>query len=102
MMNDEEKKVLDELPDVVKIYRGVNLKEGDELDTDDYSYDMGISWTIDKERGEWFGNRFKGNDCYLLEGEVDKSDIFCYFNSRKENEVVIRPFDIRNLKVTKM
>jgi len=101
MMTEDEKKIIDELPDVVKIYRGVNVEKGDTLDLDEDTYDMGISWTIDKERGEWFGNRFnhEGRECYLLEGEIKKSDIICYFNSRKEDEVIIYPFQLKKLNV---
>jgi len=108
-MNKEETSYFNNLPNQVKVYRGVqgddyssdhNNDWGrkitiDELDTEQ----IGYSWTTDKEKGEWFGNRYyqKG---FLFEGIVDKRYILCYWNGRKEHEVIIDPIFIENIKIT--
>ena len=97
MMDEEEQKVYDELPDMVKVYRGVGLKDDEELETDD---ELGISWSISKEKGEWFSNRFWNNG-YLIEGEVKKEHIYGYLNGRQEQEVIVEPRFIENIKITK-
>ena len=59
---------------------------------------MGFSWTLDKEKGEWFGSRFFEGG-WLIEGMVDKKDIISYFNGRKEQEVIVLPSQVSDIKV---
>jgi len=54
---------------------------------------------------ELFGldQTFKDWTPYLLESEIEKRYIYCYLNSRKEDEVIIDPswFD-KEIKVTRI
>ena len=113
MMNEEEKKTLNELPKIVKVYRGVLVPYYKTPITDSNCHgdhlDRGISWTINKDKGLWFGKRYKSLKTfkdwtpYLLESEIEKRYIYCYLNSRKEDEVIIDPswFD-KEIKVTRI
>jgi hypothetical protein len=100
MMNEEEQKVYDELPDIVKVYRGIGLKEDEELDVWGWDEGLGISWTISKEKGEWFSNRFMNKKRYLIEGWVKKENIFGYLNGRKEEEVIVEPKFVGDREIT--
>lgn len=68
------------LPDSLKVYRGVGVSRNK----------MGLSWTFDKNKAIWFAQRFNyGNQKgYLLEGVIEKKNILAYFNTRGEKEVV--------------
>ena len=91
--------------DKVKVYRGQREED-----------DTGVSWTLDKGRAKWFGQRFyfpkefseqvsrpdlyRGN-AVLLSGWVKGKDIVSYFNCREEEEVLILTPDrrINDLKI---
>ena len=60
-MEQEERKALAALPDRLTIYRGVHIKKGTL---------RGLSWTLDRERAEWFANRWAKRWPYLVEAEV--------------------------------
>ena len=72
--------------DMVTIYRGVRVN----------NY-KGLSWTIDKQRAEWFAKRFgiNGEKGYVFTGLINKKDIIAFFDSRNEEEVVC---DYRKIK----
>ena len=96
MMNEKEMKKLKSLDDEVTIYRGISTEDDLSLN----EYDLGISWTLSKKKGEWFGNRFPDNK-YLLETNVEKRLILCYFNNMEEDEIIIDSCFITNeIKVT--
>ena len=74
MMNDKEKEVYDNLPEVVRVYRGG-------VD------DKGLSWSLSREKAEWFANRFDyGYE--VFEKDIKKSDILAYLNGRQEQEII--------------
>ena len=77
LMTKDDYEYYKNLPDKIKIYRGVAKGRNPK----------GISYTDEKETAEWFMNRF-GKDGYLIEKEVDKKDIAAYFNTRGEKEIV--------------
>ena len=81
-MEQEERKALAALPDRLTIYRGVHIKKGTL---------RGLSWTLDRERAEWFANRWAKRRPYLVEAEVLKSDVRAYFLDRNEAEIIVLP-----------
>lgn len=85
LMSEEEYAQYLNLPNTVKIYRGVTSLKGAK----------GLSWTLDLETAKWFSNRFNPQVSYVLSAEVPKEKIFAYFNDRNEYEVVV---DTTNLK----
>ena len=77
-------------PEKVGIYRGmtkIELKSGE----------FGISWTLDKEKAEFFAYTYVRNTSTNLLPKtvhkiiVDKKDIIAYFNGRKEQEIIYIP-----------
>jgi hypothetical protein len=82
-MGEDEDNLLRSLPEEVTIYRGCTkgLNEN------------GISWTLNKEKAQWFSTRLlrKGATPIVLERTVPKSDIIALFNGRNEFEVVYIP-----------
>ncbi len=85
LMNEEEYKIWEELPDKFIIYRGIS----------NHHNPKGLSWTENKNVAEWFMNRWKNPDNYLLQATVKKEDCLCYFNERNEDEIVV---DSRHIK----
>ena len=81
-MDEEERKALAALPDRLTIYRGVHIKKGTL---------RGLSWTLDRERAEWFANRWAKRRPYVVEAEVLKSDVRAHFLARGEAEIVVLP-----------
>lgn len=89
LMNEEEKKIYEILPDVITVYRGVQYEE----------HASGISWTLSEEQAEWFADRFDGTG-FVFSAKIKKEDIFAYFDSREEEEIVLNPeklFDVNEI-----
>lgn len=64
------------MPANLTVYRAIH-KDGDE----------GLSWTTSKEFAE---NYAKTRDREVISKKIKKIDIFAYFNSRNEEEVILR------------
>ena len=65
---------------IVTIYRGVGSEE----------YRDGISWTLDREKAEWFATRFT-EDGVVYSAKVKSNDILYYISDRGEKEVIVDP-----------
>jgi hypothetical protein len=78
LMNEDEQFIFDNLADKFTVYRG--CQEG--LNED------GISWTLKREKAEWFANRFQKAGV-VLEKEITKQDAVALFIGRNESEVVV-------------
>jgi len=83
LMTEEELEFFNNLPEEITIYRGSE-------------YIKGISWTLSKEKAEWFAKRFEING-KVFEKTVNKSDCLCYLNHREEQEIIY----IKDLKCCK-
>lgn len=87
LMTKEELNILKNLPKEVVIYRGTQSKKAKV---------NGLSWTLDKEKAEWFSKRFKlGGKIY--QAKIDKEDIFMFNDERSEKEVVINSFKLKEV-----
>ena len=82
LMEDEEYEQLQELDDTLTVYRGVTSYNADNV--------KALSWTLNKEKAEWFAHRFN-DDGTVYEAQIDKKHIFAVFNGRNESEVVLDP-----------
>jgi hypothetical protein len=93
-MDESERKVFDNLPDVVTVYRGTNCEEGVK----------GFSWTLDRAKAKWFAKRFanKDNDCLIVHGTVAKTDVVAYFDNRNEKEIVALADNVVITKIEKV
>jgi hypothetical protein len=87
LMSKKELTALNNLPDKVKIYRGITT---DEID----SKSFGLSWSLKKEVAEFFAFKYRRNyDTSsslktVIEIEVDKNEIIAYFQDREEEEII--------------
>lgn len=77
-MSEDDKKVYNSLPEQVKVYRGHQNKNK-----------IGFSYTTNKEKAEWFANRFNKGNGQVRERVIPKSKIIAYTNSRSEQEIII-------------
>lgn len=81
MMSEEERQFKENMKNRVQIYRG--CEEG--------VNEVGLSWTLSKEKAEWFANRF-GKNGIVRERPINKAEIIAYLNGRGEQEIIVKPF----------
>ncbi|HEY1603668.1 MAG TPA: hypothetical protein VGG64_28965 [Pirellulales bacterium] len=87
IMEKDDRKAFEKLPDVLTIYRGGEHN--------------GLSWTVDKAKAKWFAKRlcFGTNKPVVRTGTCQKKDVIAYFNGRNEKEIVILPSNIKGKKL---
>ncbi len=100
MMNEEELKQFNELPDVLKIWRGVESGE----DVFEIRL-LGCSWTLDFEKALWFAKRGRGplnEEPYplIFELEIKKEEVLSFITRRNESEIILdyTKIDIERVK----
>ena len=82
LMDSEEREQLEELDDVVTVYRGVTSYNAKNI--------KALSWTTDYQTADWFAHRFdEGGTVY--EAQISKEHILAFFNGRNESEVIVDP-----------
>jgi hypothetical protein len=91
MMTPTERDTLAYLPDSLTVYRGIHGNG---------SRSNGWSWTIDRDRAEWFANRWQasGRELRILSALAHKSDVIAYLDRRGESEIVIDPRSLQNIE----
>jgi hypothetical protein len=80
MMDDASLEAYRQLPDVVTIHRGhqrVNRH--------------GLSWTLDRDKAEWFAKRFRARRWEVTTRQVAREDIIAVVLGRGEQEVIWVP-----------
>ena len=82
MMDEDDLELFNNLDDTFTVYRGIESK---------YSNEESISWTLDKDKAQWFADRYayRNNGATVLTATAKKEDVFATFVGRKESEVVI-------------
>ena len=80
-MTVSEKKIHDKLPNKITIYRGCDAK-----------YKNGPSWTLDKNKAEWFANRWSEPNPQVFEKTITKDKIFAFKDGRNEQEIIINGY----------
>jgi hypothetical protein len=82
LMTDGDREVWSILRDIksVTVYRGQHVD----------GKPTGISWTLNRDKAEWFANRW-GVDGHVLKRAVPGSRLLAYFSGRGEDEVIILP-----------
>ena len=80
IMKSSDRQALSKLPKKITVYRGCKDK------TDEKKW----NWSTDKSFVEKYISTM-GEGWYIAEKTIDKQDIFAYFNSRKESEVILKP-----------
>jgi hypothetical protein len=79
LMNETEYNAMRSLPEMVTIYRGSS-----------YNNEKGLSWTLSKEKAEFFAQRFAQRRGKVYEQEVSKDQILALFFGRGESEVILK------------
>lgn len=80
MMDADERRIFDELPNEITVYRGsvAGLNEG------------GLSWTTDPAVARFFARRRNDKGRGVIDtGLVQKALVVAYFDGRNENEIVV-------------
>lgn len=92
MMDDEERDAFLKLPFKIDVYRGLRNPRHNKL---------GISWTTDRAKAEWFANRYRSPDCRpcVLVGRITKPNVLALFLGRSENEIVAFAHHVRQRRL---
>ena len=83
-MSADNRVFFDSLPNNVTIYRGASRE-----------FALGISWTTDIAKADWFARRFEEDTAAVFSGTVCKRDVWAVFTDRKENEILCDPLVVR-------
>lgn len=102
MMSEKELKTLEELPDIVPIYRGFTVKMPDDREMSEKlmeEYARGISWSLNEETAVWFSERFAGKELepIVYRGYIRKDKILALFLEKNEDNVVVDPANVESL-----
>ena len=89
LMDSDERRVYNELPDVVEVYRGVTSYNKRNI--------RALSWTLDYGVAEWFSTRFDESGS-VYRATVAKEHVFAVFLGRDEKEVIVDPRYLENVK----
>lgn len=85
LMSPEERAFQKRLPERMTIYRGCSEQELK-------SKRFGISWTLNKEKAEWFANRLRTFHerlkTVIVTKSINRKDAVAYFSDRKEEEII--------------
>lgn len=89
-MDDSERLILDRTKiEHITIYRGVQARNMNR---------MGMSWTLDRKKAEWFAKRYASANPRVLSGSITRDKIFAHFVGRGESEIVVDPQFVTNVK----
>ena len=83
-MTGSERRILQDLPETVDIYRGY---DGSRQGT------LGLSWTLSKDKAIWFAHRLGADDPFLATATCKHDSILAYFHARGDQEIIIDPLD---------
>ncbi len=75
IMKSSDRQALKKMPKVMPVYRACNEKEEEK----------NFNWTLDPNIAAKFHKK------YIAIRKIKKSDIYAYFNSRKEQEIILKP-----------
>ena len=90
----ETVKKIQNLPDVITIYRGEN--------NNSTQYTRAYSWTLDINIANFFAARHGNGPARIIEGKIKKSDIIEYLDGRGEKEILVYPENVEIINVMDM
>ena len=90
LMEENERKELEEMDEVITIYRGVTSFNAKKI--------RSLSWTTEYKTADWFAHRFE-EDGAVYEAQIKKAHIFAYFDRRNESEVIVDPKYLQDIQV---
>lgn len=87
MMDEDEQKLLAELPEQFTVYRGHQTRNR-----------LGYSWTLSYFRAKWFAQRwFQHKKAGVVAGTVNKKDVVAVLLGRNEFEIVCHPQHLQDI-----
>jgi len=90
LMNEDERRIFERLPDEITVYRGYS----------DDEYEQGIAWTLQKERAIWYAHSDRSKDPNeiprVIYGKVRKQDVWAYLEG---GDVLLPPEAVRKPRV---
>ncbi len=89
LMSESEMETYRDLDDTLVIYRGV--AEGNKQST------KALSWTTSFGKAKWFAERWGKGKVYAA--NINKQDVFAYFDRKGEDEVVVDFNKLQNVRV---
>lgn len=90
LMDAEENKVFDSLPETVTIYRGVTAYNRKKK--------KAFSWTLSYDTAKWFANRFSTRTGEIWKMSIPKARILAYFSDCNEQEVIVNLYGDKELE----
>jgi hypothetical protein len=96
IMNKKERAALAKLCPVFTLYRGSCAPD---------KMGSGMSWTLNREQAEWFAQRFNQGgkrDMYLHTATVKRKDVIAYLTVRNENEIVVMPENLNDMRTEQL
>ena len=90
LMSKNDLRHLDQLPDPVTVWRGLAV-EPDLIDEIDFGHNW--SWSLDREKAEWFSNRHARarRIPVLIEADIPSEHWIAYHSGRSESELICQP-----------
>ena len=82
-MSSANQNFFNSLPEKITVYRGGSR-----------DYPLGISWTTDLAKAQWFAQRFDGLNGFVATGTIGKQQIWAVFTDRNESEILCGPLDL--------
>lgn len=101
-----------ELNEVIKLYKNYTPELPEDIRNEDMItvyrggtnngvfYGKALSWTLSFEKAEWFANRDPLDAIvrYVAKAKIDRKHIFDYVNDRNEEEVLLNPKHLTDIK----
>ena len=86
LMDEEELRQYNDLPDIVTVYRGCRVQKAMK----------GMSWTMSEEKARWFAERLallsggkRGTGPMVYRAKIRREDVIGYLAGRDEEEVIV-------------
>lgn len=87
MMDEEELQVFRDLPERITVYRGTTSVNSKDLKV--------FSWTLSRERAEWYSRRFEDTVQKVFQAEIPKEGALTYFSG--DEEIIVNPTLLENI-----
>jgi hypothetical protein len=98
MMCENDRALLKAMPDVIRVWRGV---EGEDEDYARAAATSGHSWSTSAEIAARFAKGFarSAGEAWVASALVPKTDVVAYLTDRGEAEIILRPHDVEDLDI---
>lgn len=99
MMSSSDLEVFDNLPDEIRIYRGIGKVENPKIRA---RHVKSLSWSTRVEVAQRFAERRIGGTGEVYQAIISKKDVLAFFDDRGESEVVVDPSKLQRVELLKI